>query len=152
MENAANRPQSPYLLVTEAAAYLRTTVQGVYSLVKRRKLQPMPGRPGRLLRGRGPWPAERPFDELQQVARKAGPANRRLRGTFTARTNSPRRRVCSVRGETTWRCTRSAPGIAGTPGTAVRPGTAASDMSTDSKRCAVADQRSDPAQLRHRSS
>jgi excisionase family DNA binding protein len=42
-------PASPYLLVEEAAAYLRTTVQGVYSLVKRRKLQPMPGRPGRLL-------------------------------------------------------------------------------------------------------
>ncbi len=42
-------PRSPYLLVAEAAAYLRTTVQGVYSLVKRRKLRPMPGRPGRLL-------------------------------------------------------------------------------------------------------
>jgi excisionase family DNA binding protein len=42
-------PASPYLLVPEAAAYLRTTVQGVYSLVKRGKLQPMPGRPGRLL-------------------------------------------------------------------------------------------------------
>jgi excisionase family DNA binding protein len=42
-------PASPYLLAEEAAAYLRTTVQGVYSLVKRGKLRPMPGRPGRLL-------------------------------------------------------------------------------------------------------
>jgi hypothetical protein len=42
-------PTSPYLLAAEAAVYLRTTVQGIYSLVKRRKLQPMPGRPGRLL-------------------------------------------------------------------------------------------------------
>lgn len=43
------QPASPYLTVSEAAAYLRTTAQGVYSLVKRRKLKPMPGRPGRLL-------------------------------------------------------------------------------------------------------
>jgi len=40
---------SPYLTAEEAAAYLRTTVQGIYSLVKRRKIRPMPGRPGRLL-------------------------------------------------------------------------------------------------------
>jgi excisionase family DNA binding protein len=40
---------SPYLTAEEAAAYLRTTVQGIYSLVKRQKLRPMPGRPGRLL-------------------------------------------------------------------------------------------------------
>jgi excisionase family DNA binding protein len=40
---------SPYLTVAEAAAYLRTTTQGIYSLVKRGKVQPMPGRPGRLL-------------------------------------------------------------------------------------------------------
>jgi excisionase family DNA binding protein len=40
---------SPYLTAEEAAAYLRTTVQGVYSLVKRLKIRPMPGRPGRLL-------------------------------------------------------------------------------------------------------
>jgi excisionase family DNA binding protein len=40
---------SPYLVASEAAEYLRTTVQGVYALVKRRKLRPMPGRPGRLL-------------------------------------------------------------------------------------------------------
>jgi excisionase family DNA binding protein len=40
---------SPYLTATEAAAYLRTTVQGIYALVKRRRLHPMPGRPGRLL-------------------------------------------------------------------------------------------------------
>jgi hypothetical protein len=29
--------------------YLRTTIQGIYSLVKRGRLKPMPGRPGRLL-------------------------------------------------------------------------------------------------------
>jgi hypothetical protein len=40
---------SPYLTAVEAASYLRTTVQGVYSLVKRCRLKPMPGRPGRLL-------------------------------------------------------------------------------------------------------
>ena len=40
---------SPYLTTEEAAAYLRTTTQGIYALVKRRRLQPMPGRPGRLL-------------------------------------------------------------------------------------------------------
>lgn len=40
---------SPYLTVPEAAAYLRTTVHGIYSLVKRGRLHPMPGRPGRLL-------------------------------------------------------------------------------------------------------
>ena len=40
---------SPYLKVPEAAAYLRTSAAGIYSLVKRRKLKPMVGRPGRLL-------------------------------------------------------------------------------------------------------
>jgi excisionase family DNA binding protein len=40
---------SPYLTAPEAAIYLRTTVLGVYSLVKRGRLKPMPGRPGRLL-------------------------------------------------------------------------------------------------------
>ena len=40
---------SPYLTVKEAAAYLRTTAQGIYSLVKRGRLHPMRGRPGRLL-------------------------------------------------------------------------------------------------------
>jgi excisionase family DNA binding protein len=40
---------SPYLTAPEAAKYLRTTVQGIYSLVKRRRIHPMPGRPGRLL-------------------------------------------------------------------------------------------------------
>jgi len=49
VELTPTSPSSPYLLAAEAAAYLRTTVQGIYSLVKRRKLQPMPGRPGRLL-------------------------------------------------------------------------------------------------------
>jgi excisionase family DNA binding protein len=40
---------SPYLTADEAAAYLRTTRQGVYALVKRGRIRPMPGRPGRLL-------------------------------------------------------------------------------------------------------
>jgi excisionase family DNA binding protein len=40
---------SPYLTCEEAAAYLRTTRQGVYSLVKRGRLHPMPGSPGKLL-------------------------------------------------------------------------------------------------------
>jgi excisionase family DNA binding protein len=35
---------TPYLAIKEAASYLRTTVQGIYSLVKRGKLHPMPGR------------------------------------------------------------------------------------------------------------
>lgn len=42
MENISQFP-SPYLVVAEAAAYIRSTVQGVYSLVKRGKLKPMPG-------------------------------------------------------------------------------------------------------------
>jgi excisionase family DNA binding protein len=41
--------ESPYLTVAEAASYLRTTRNGVYALVKRNKIRPMPGRPGRLL-------------------------------------------------------------------------------------------------------
>lgn len=49
MEDARTTLASPYLTATEAAAYLRTTVQGIYSLVKRSRLSPMPGRPGRLL-------------------------------------------------------------------------------------------------------
>jgi excisionase family DNA binding protein len=40
---------TPYLTADEAAVYLRTTRQGIYSLVKRRRVKPMPGRPGRLL-------------------------------------------------------------------------------------------------------
>jgi excisionase family DNA binding protein len=40
---------SPYLTCEEAATYLRTSKQGIYALVKRRRLFPMPGRPGRLL-------------------------------------------------------------------------------------------------------
>ena len=44
----ANEVNSPYLTTTEAAAYLRTTVQGIYSLVKRGRVRPMPGRRGRL--------------------------------------------------------------------------------------------------------
>ena len=39
---------SPYLTASEAAIYLRTTVQGIYSLVKRGKIRPMPGS-GKLL-------------------------------------------------------------------------------------------------------
>jgi len=44
-----NEVNSPYLTTAEAAAYLRTTVQGIYSLVKRGRVHPMPGRRGRLL-------------------------------------------------------------------------------------------------------
>ena len=40
---------SPYLTAAEAAAYIRRTVQAVYALVKRRRLRPLPGSPGRLL-------------------------------------------------------------------------------------------------------
>jgi len=40
--------QSPYLTASEAAAYIRSTVQGVYSLVKRGRLHKMPGS-GKLL-------------------------------------------------------------------------------------------------------
>ena len=39
---------SPYLTAAEAAVYLRTTVQGIYALVKRGRLNPMPGS-GKLL-------------------------------------------------------------------------------------------------------
>lgn len=44
-QSAAPGPvvNTPYLTAPEAAAYLRTTVQGVYSLVKRRKIKPAPG-------------------------------------------------------------------------------------------------------------
>lgn len=39
---------SPYLTCAEAAAYIRSTKQGVYALVKRNRLKPMPGS-GKLL-------------------------------------------------------------------------------------------------------
>lgn len=39
---------SPYLTAVEAAAYIRSTVQGVYALVKRGRVKPMPGS-GKLL-------------------------------------------------------------------------------------------------------
>lgn len=39
---------SPYLTAAEAALYLRTTVQGIYALVKRGRVKPMPGS-GKLL-------------------------------------------------------------------------------------------------------
>jgi excisionase family DNA binding protein len=41
--------ESPYMTAAEAAAYIRTTIHGIYSLIKRRRIFPMPGRPGRLL-------------------------------------------------------------------------------------------------------
>ena len=34
---------SPYLVAKEAAAYIRSTIQGVYALVKRGRIKPMPG-------------------------------------------------------------------------------------------------------------
>ena len=40
--------ESPYLTCEEAAAYVRTTKNGIYSLVKRGRLKPMPGS-GKLL-------------------------------------------------------------------------------------------------------
>jgi excisionase family DNA binding protein len=40
--------ESPYFTCEEAAAFLRTTRHGIYSLVKRRRLRPMPGS-GKLL-------------------------------------------------------------------------------------------------------
>jgi excisionase family DNA binding protein len=46
---AGTNVASPYLTAAEAAAYIRSTRQGIYSLVKRGRLHPMPGRPGRLL-------------------------------------------------------------------------------------------------------
>ncbi len=56
MEQTANETKaetktiaSPYLTAAEAAEYLRTTVQGIYALVKRGRLEPMPGSVGKLL-------------------------------------------------------------------------------------------------------
>jgi excisionase family DNA binding protein len=46
--NQSRTIESPYLTAAEAAAYLRTTVQGIYALVKRAKIRPMPGS-GKLL-------------------------------------------------------------------------------------------------------
>jgi hypothetical protein len=48
MESSNPQIPSPYMTAAEAAAYIRSTVQGIYSLVKRGRLKPMPGRPGRL--------------------------------------------------------------------------------------------------------
>lgn len=56
---------SPYLTAAEAAAYLRSTVQGVYALVKRNRLKPMPGS-GKLLFTRGE------LDACLQRKRKRG--------------------------------------------------------------------------------
>ena len=58
-----------YLVATEAAAYLRTTVQAVYSLVKRGRIKPMPGRPGRLLFTRRE-PGRVPAGEVCSAVRK----------------------------------------------------------------------------------
>jgi len=41
--------ESPYLTCEEAAAYIRSTRHAIYALVKRGRIKPMPGRPGRLL-------------------------------------------------------------------------------------------------------
>jgi len=46
--NEVSQIVSPYLTASEAAVYLRTTVQGIYALVKRGRLKPMPGS-GKLL-------------------------------------------------------------------------------------------------------
>ena len=48
MDTGTIRVESPYLTASEGAAYLRTTIQGVYALVKRGRLKPMPGS-GKLL-------------------------------------------------------------------------------------------------------
>ena len=45
----ASKIESPYYTADEAAAYLRTTRQGIYSRVKRGILHPVPGSTGRLL-------------------------------------------------------------------------------------------------------
>lgn len=34
---------SPYLTAAEAASYIRSTIQGIYALVKRNRVRPMPG-------------------------------------------------------------------------------------------------------------
>jgi excisionase family DNA binding protein len=43
MSDPARVIESPYYIAAEAAAYLRTTIQGIYALVKRGRLKPMPG-------------------------------------------------------------------------------------------------------------
>lgn len=48
MDTPTTTVVSPYLTADEAAAYLRTTRQGIYSLVKRGRIKPMPGS-GKLL-------------------------------------------------------------------------------------------------------
>jgi excisionase family DNA binding protein len=48
MNEHTNSVISPYLTAAEAAAYIRSTVQGIYSLVKRGRINPMPGS-GKLL-------------------------------------------------------------------------------------------------------
>lgn len=48
MDASAASISSPYLTAAEAAAYIRTTIQGIYSLVKRGRLKSMPGS-GKLL-------------------------------------------------------------------------------------------------------
>ena len=41
--------RATFLNTREAAVFLKTTPAGIYSLIKRGKIRPMPGRPGRLL-------------------------------------------------------------------------------------------------------
>jgi excisionase family DNA binding protein len=48
MNQTQRTVESPYYTAAEAAAYLRTTKHGIYALVKRGRLKPMPGF-GRLL-------------------------------------------------------------------------------------------------------
>ena len=48
MNPPTSKLESPYFTAAEAAAYIRSTVQGVYALVKRGRLKPMPGS-GKLL-------------------------------------------------------------------------------------------------------
>jgi excisionase family DNA binding protein len=45
----APRFVSPYLTVEEAGEYIRRSASAIYALVKRGRLVPMPGSPGRLL-------------------------------------------------------------------------------------------------------
>jgi excisionase family DNA binding protein len=66
---------SPYLTVTEASSYLRRSVGAVYSLVKRGRLTPMPGSPGRLLFTRPQ------LDKFLQTPPRRGRSRRRGKST-----------------------------------------------------------------------
>jgi excisionase family DNA binding protein len=43
VEAQTNTVVSPYLTAAEAAAYIRSTVQGIYALLKRGRLHKLPG-------------------------------------------------------------------------------------------------------------